>query len=257
MTRRPDRRAYRDAPFLDELAESERRRREEPRGFAGLLRWFLEGFWAETPEAVHATGAWFGRPARVDATGQPVEDLASYEPPATPDADPVVISHAGDLTGGSQLGAPRQAEPFRQLLENSPRQTAGDGADEHYVRPMRAALIRLNGREEGALTARFLLQVAYAQGDWEAVAARWFPLHEFHQDESPCRCFLVRRPFAEHALHRLFQVHRLEPPARPVPRSEVTSSPTAWWRPTAGGPGWVSMSDSQRAAIDAAEKGVA
>lgn len=132
MPRRHDRRAYIDRPFLDDHLASERDRRAEPRGFGGYLRWFLEGFWAETPERVHVAGVWFGRPARVDAkTGEPVERI------------PV------ELVGGSQLGAPRQAEPFRQLIENSPRQVAGDATDEHYVRPVRAALERLHSRTDG------------------------------------------------------------------------------------------------------------
>jgi hypothetical protein len=221
-------RRYVDAPYLDEHAASQRDQDRAPRGFAGLLRWYLEGFWAETPEAVHSTGTWFGRPPRTDAQGQPAEDVASYQPPDpdAPPAEPIVLSNAVALTGGSVLGAPRQAEPFRQLLENSPRQTAGDGTEEHYVRPMRAALARLAGRDDGPLTARFLLQVAYAQGDWRAVAERWFAAYP-----------VVHRPFIEHALRRLYAVYRSEPPARPV------------------GPGWLSMSESQRRAIEAGEKG--
>lgn len=208
MSRRPDRRAYRDAPYLDEHAASERDRHLEPRGFAGLLRWFLEGFAAETPEAIHADGVWFGRP------GHDIPD---------------------ELVGGSQLGAPKQAEPMRQLLENSPRQTAGDGVDEHYVRPMRAALASLGRRGEDApLMARFLQQVAYAQGDWPAVAGRWFPAYP-----------VVHRAFTEQALRRLHACYRADPPARYVAPRAVTAV------------GWVSMSESQRTAIEAGEKGVA
>lgn len=213
MPRRPDRRAYRDAPFLDEHAASERRRRLEPRGFATLLAWFLAEFAAETPEAVHAAGVWFGRPGH---------DIP------------------GELVGGSQLGAPKQAEPFRQLIENSPRQTAGDGADEHYVRPMRAALAALGRRGEDApLMARYLNQVAYAQGDWRAVAARWFPAYP-----------VVHRAFTEQALRRLLTVYRPDPPARF--ESRVTSSTK-----TSGTTGWTSLSEAQRTAIEAGERGVA
>jgi hypothetical protein len=73
MPRRHDRRTYVDRPFLDDHLASERDRRAEPRGFGGYLRWFLEGFWAETHERVHVAGVWFGRPPRVDGQGRPVE----------------------------------------------------------------------------------------------------------------------------------------------------------------------------------------
>lgn len=209
---RPDRRAYRDAPYLDEHSRSRRDLAAEPRGFAGLLRWFLEGFAAETPERIHTAGVWFGRPPRVDVAGEPVEDIPT------------------ELVGGSALGAPKQAEPFRQLIENSARQVAGDGPDEHYVRPMRAALARLAGRDgDAAFMARFLRQVAYAQGDWESVGARWFPDQPF-----------VRRPFAEQALHRLYTHYRPVPPVRYLDRP----------RP----PGWVDLSEPQRRAVEAGEK---
>lgn len=226
MPRRPDRRAYRDAPYIDDKVASEARRQAAPRGFAGLLRWFLEGFWAETPERVHVEGVWFGRPPRLDAAGQAVEEIPS------------------ELVGGSQLGAPKQAEPFRQLIENSPRQTSDDGADEHYVRPMRAALSQLARRDDGPLMARFLAQVAYAQGDWPSVAARWFPAYP-----------IVHRPFTEHALRRLYGSYRGDPPVRYIARP---IQPVVDERPVRViGPGWVSMSESQRSAIEAGEKGVA
>jgi len=115
MTR--DRR-YLDAPYLDEHAASTRYQDAAPRGFGELLHWFLEGFAVETPEAIHAIGTWFGRPPRPD------EDLASYRPPDpdAPPAEPEVLSDASALTGGSVLGAPRQAELFRQLLEYNARE---------------------------------------------------------------------------------------------------------------------------------------
>lgn len=205
-------RRARDLPHLDEHVAS--RTRREPVGFAGLLAWFLEGFWAETPDKTHAAGVWFGRPPRVNAQGDAVEVLGP------------------ELVGGSVLGAPRQAEPFRQLLENSPRQTAGDGPDEHYVRPVRAALMSLAYQDGGPFMARFLAQVAYAQGDWESVASRWFPLHE---DHAPCVCPEARRPYAEQALQRLWRCYRADPPARRLQR-----------------PSWVDKSESQRNAEEVA-----
>lgn len=222
---RSSRRAYIDAPYLDEHADSARRQRDalgpDP-GFNRLLGWFLAGFAAETPEAVHAGGTWFGRPPRLDASGHPVEEIASHDP-----GTDAVVSNAQELTGGSHLGSPRIAEPFRQFLENSPRQTAGDGIDEHYVRPMRAALDRMAGRGEHApLMARFLLQVAYAQGDWSSVAARWFPIYP-----------MVWRAFTADALRKLYRAYRSEPPLRYLDTSAA----------------WVDLSESQRAAIVAGE----
>jgi hypothetical protein len=201
----------RESPYLDDHARSQRDRQEAPRGFAGLLGWFLEGFWAETPERVHTVGVWFGRPSRLDAQGVPVESIPT------------------ELVGGSALGAPKQAEPFRQLLENSPRQIAGDGDEEHYVRPMRAALARLAGRTEDApFMARFLLQVAYAQGDWRSVADRWFPATPW-----------AGRAFAEQALRRLHGTYQATPPVRYLP-----------------GPSWVDKSQSQQAAETVVEVAV-
>jgi hypothetical protein len=247
---RHDRRAYRESPYLDDHARSQRQQAAEPRGFSGLLRWFLEGFWAETPEEMHAGGAWFGRPARTTADGQSAEDLASYDY-----LSGETLSTATELTGGSQLGAPRQAEPFRQLLENSPRQTQGDGPDEHYVRPMRAALARLASRADGdaAFMARYLLQVAYAQGDWSSVAERWFALHEDGHADRPCVCWVPRRSFTEQALRRLHAAYRPQPPVRYLPASTAARP-----APADDGPGWLSISESQRAAAEADEiKGAA
>jgi hypothetical protein len=214
-----DRRALRESPYIGDHVASRSARNTEPRGFAGLLAWFLAGFWAETPERVHVAGVWFGPPTAS-------ADIAAHDP-ATGD----VISSATDLTGGSQLGAPRQAGPMRQLLENAPAQVYDhDTPDAHYARPMRAALHRLAGRDSDAtFMARFLVQVAYAAGDWQSVAHRWFPAYPF-----------VQRPFAEQALRRLFAQYRDEPPARLLPA-----------------PGWTDLSESQRTAIVAGEKGVA
>lgn len=197
-------RVLREAPYIGEHVASRSARNQEPHGFTGLLRWYLEGFWAETPERVHVAGVWFGPPA----AGVPDE-----------------------LVGGSQLGAPKQAGPMRQLLENSPAQVYDhDTPDAHYARPMRAALYRLASRDgDATFMARFLAQVAYAQGDWPAVAHRWFPAYPF-----------VHRPFTEQALRRLRAQYRDEPPARILPS-----------------PGWVDLSDSQRTAVEAGERGIA
>jgi hypothetical protein len=203
--RRQDRRAYRDAPFLDDHHRSRQDRTAMPLGFAGLLRWFVDGYLAESPTDLHGAGVYVSRPARIGADGTPTEDVPA------------------EHIGGSELGSPRHTEPARQLLENSARQV--DPTDEHFVRPMRAALAQLAGRDGDAVfMARFLEQVGYARGDWAAVAERWFPLQPF-----------VRRPFAEQALRRLYAQYRPAPPARRLPDRDSAV-------------GWVDLSESQRTA---------
>lgn len=211
MKRDVEARLRRDAPYLDDYARSVRDQRRPVSGFASLLRWFTDGFAAETPERMHVRGVWFGRP----------DDAL----------DPV-------LGGGSQLGAPKQAEPFRQLLENAPTQVVTRDGDERYARPMRAALARLARNRDGdaPFMARYLTQVGYAQGDWQAVADRWFATTPF-----------VAFSFTQHALERLHRCYRAEPPNRYLPSPERRTS--------VDGPGWVSMSESQRHAIEAGEQG--
>lgn len=197
------RRAYRDAPYLDDHRRS--RRAGPPTGFAGMMRWFVQGYLAETPDELHGIGAYVSRPPRIGPSGEPVEDVP-----------------AGQV-GGSVLGSPRYSEEARQLLENSPRQTAGDGMETHYVRPMRAALSRLARQDDGPFMARFLEQIGYARGDWTSVAERWFPTQPY-----------VRRAFAEQALRRLVDQYE------PAPRARYD-----------GRPGWVDLSDAQRNAEQA------
>jgi hypothetical protein len=152
-----------ERPYAVAHERSVRRQMRQPRSLHEYLRWFIDAWNAETPEAMHASGVWRARPARVDENGEPVEDIPAEE------------------IGGSILGSPRDAEPFRQLIENSPRQTAYykpadyDGAElPHYVRPMRAALDRMAGRgsdqRPGALMARNLRRLAISGGDWRGTA---------------------------------------------------------------------------------------
>ncbi len=208
MSRQTQARLRRDQPYLDEHIAS--RHTPRPRTFAGLLAWFLEGFAAETPERLHATGEWVGDPPR---PGRPSD--AGITP---------------ELVGGSVLGSPRIAEPFRQLLEESPAQWQRDPADggKFFARPMRAALERLASHRDGdaPFMAHYLAQVAYAEGDWQSVAARWMPAYPY-----------AWRSFCEQALRRLDGCYL----DAPRPRE---------WRPE---PGWVSMSESQRNAALAAE----
>jgi len=210
LSRQTQQRRYRDAEYLDEHAESRARRAHRPDSFAGLLAWFLAGFAAETPERLHAAGEWVGGPANARRPSD-----AGITP---------------ELVGGSILGSPRVAEPFRQLLEEEPGQWTNErGTTEpYYLRPMRAALARLASKRDGdaPFMARFLAQVAYAQGDWGSVAGRWMPGQPW-----------AWRAFCEHSLRRLAAGYLDEPRPRE-------------WRPE---PGWVSMSEAQRNAVLAAE----
>lgn len=208
MTR--DRRRERDQPYLEEHIASARPR--PPRTFGELLNWFLEGFRAETPERMHVHEVW-RTTRRLDSAGRPTEAVPSAE------------------QGGSQLGSPRYAEPFRQLLENSDRQWTDEAGtvDPYYVRPMRAALARMAGHADdgqSAFMARFLLQVAFAGGDWQSVADRW-ALVPFAG--APSRAIGDhQRHWTETALRRLHRCWRPDPPI--------------------AGLTWVDRSDAQRTA---------
>lgn len=199
------RRAARESPYQDEHLASIRPTAGS--GFASMLAWFVDGFAAETPARLHAAGVWFGSP---DLSSQSIDPTTNE-----------TLSSWIELGGGSQLGAPRLDGSMRQLLENSPKQVYDQATpDARYARPMRAALAHLASRDaDGWYAAKYLAQVGYARGDWQAVAHRWFPAHGF-----------VARSFTEMSLRRLVACYRLEPP-----------------------PNWIKKSDSQRAAEEATD----
>lgn len=209
-------RTLRDQPFIGDHVASKRRR--PPRSFDELLAWFVAGVQDETPERVHASGLWVGRPPR--KVERWVEGKRVW---VNADNTPT------ELIGGSELGSPKDAEPFRQFIENSPRQVAGEGLDEHYVRPLRAALAKMAGRHtctvlerraqdhscgESPLMARFLYQVGIAGGDWRAVAERWTP-NAIPPD--------IARVYTETALRRLAHVHRTAPETW-IPTGQISDS---------------------------------
>lgn len=213
---RADARALRDQPYIGDHVASKRRR--PPRSFADLLRWYVAGLQDEMPERVHASGLWVGRPPR--KVERWVEGKRVWV-----DADTTPT----ELIGGSELGSPRDAEPFRQFIENSPRQVAGEGLDEHYVRPIRAALSKMAGRHrcaadertdpehvcgESPLMARFLYQVGIAGGDWRSVADRWTP------DAIPPE---IARTYTETALRRLAHTYRTTPETW-IPTGRISDS---------------------------------
>jgi hypothetical protein len=180
---------------------SVRRRAAKPRD---LLGWFIRGFRAELPEQLHAGGVFFGTPARSG------EVLASVAPDSGR-----VLSSAKDLVGGSLIGSPRVADPFRAFIEGRANQTElariTDGtvrADEAYRFPMRAALAALAGRGRDTdpypFMARMLFRTASMDGDWnEACRSLGIP--------EP-----VRQPYLEAALERLWSRYVDEPPPRRI-----------------------------------------
>ena len=130
-----------------------------PKGLSGLLRWYSEGWDAEVPMALHKSDVW--------------------------------RDHGTHAEGGSRLGSPAHADPFRRYMELMPSQTDEDG---WYALPMHAALARLAGR--WPLTARTLFAVAQGGYDWRGVAERMHYAAEV---------FVL---FLEQALSRLWQEHR-------------------------------------------------
>lgn len=127
-------------PHAYENRASIARQMRPPRHFREYLRWFLEGYDLETPDALHAAGVWVGTSG---------EDI----PP--------------EHTGGSILGAPKLDSGFRRLLENSPKETDRD--DDAYVRPMRAALADL--RHSSPFMAQALTNLANGMSIEDAAMA--------------------------------------------------------------------------------------
>lgn len=180
-------------PFALDHAASLRRKAAKPRD---LLGWFLAGFRAEIPERIHRSGVWADARHRGDAK--------AYAP-----------------VGGSQIGTPASADPFRAYLESDPldetelarlTEAGITIAEQAYRFPMRAALASLAGR--GADTdpypfmARALFRTATMDGDWN-VALRSLGIIE-----------PVRWPYLVAALERLWDRYDDQPPARLFDRTE-------------------------------------
>lgn len=142
-------------PHADAHEDSIRRQMKNagvmPRGLQALLRWFLAEWADEVPMRLHGAGQERMPPGSIVRS-----DLTVVKDPGGPD----------------RTGAPRHSDEWRRYVENSDRETNADGS---YVRPMHAALSMLAGRSrDGAypFMARYLMSVAFANGDWEHVAAR-------------------------------------------------------------------------------------
>jgi hypothetical protein len=149
-----------------------------------LLAWFLMGFREEMPDRLHTRGVWRDAKRRGDAE--------VYQP-----------------VGGSLMGAPRMADPFRAFIEDDPFGTEPSEYEghksiaNHYRTPMRAAIARLAGRgkdtDPSPFMARALWRTALRDGDWDSACASLGIIEP------------VRRFYIEAALHRLYERYREEP----------------------------------------------
>jgi hypothetical protein len=176
----------RERPYAGDHARSVTRKASPPRD---LLGWFMANFRDEMPDRLHQHDVWRDRAKRGDPEG--------YEP-----------------VGGSALGSPRDAEPFRSFIEDDPyavefsEYEGHKDTRPHYARPMRAALARLAGRGRDddlyPFMARCLYRTALRDGDWQGACASLGIIEP------------VRRPYIDAALHRLWSRYTEEPPTRIV-----------------------------------------
>jgi hypothetical protein len=154
----------------------------------------------EMPERLHQHDVWRDRAKRGDPDG--------YAP-----------------VGGSQLGSPRDAEPFRQFIEDDAyvlevaEYEGHKDRTPHYARPIRAALARLAGRGKDddiyPFMARALYRTALRDGDWDGACASLGILEP------------VRRPYIDAALERLWMRYETEPQPRPYRGPDVISQEIA------------------------------
>jgi len=158
----------RDTPYAEDNARSKRAKMARPKD---LLGWYMTGFREEVPDRLHTRGVWRDAKRRGDIEG--------YDP-----------------VGGSVMGSPRVADPFRAFIEDDPYGTEAaeyEGHKDihnHYRTPMRAALQRLAGLghpdEPYPFMARALYRTALRDGDWDGACAslgiikpvRWPYIHE-------------------------------------------------------------------------------
>jgi len=173
----------------DYAYENDRSKRAKMVPPRDLLAWFVAGFREEVPDRLHSRGVWRDAKRRGDKSG--------YDP-----------------VGGSHLGSPRQADPFRAFIEDDPFGTEAaeyEGHKDtrnHYRTPMRAALARLAGRgkdtDAAPFMARALYRTALRDGDWDGACASLGIIEP------------VRRPYIEAALWRLYERFHEEPPVYSV-----------------------------------------
>lgn len=130
-----------------------------------LLGWFMTEWAREVPTAMHGIGTFVGQPDR-ESSSRSASLWAKESQPA-------------DLVGGSHLGSPSIIDAWRRYIENADNELDSDG---YYVRPIHAALRRVNGKPGSTgkfpFMAKYLLNIALASGDWLAVSRKWAMLDE-------------------------------------------------------------------------------
>ncbi len=174
-------RLSKETPYHAEHSRSVIRKASAPKN---LLAWFLDGFRAEMPDQVHTSGVW----------------------------REWVTDDGRHVGGGSLLGSPRLADPFRRLIEDDPfglEVAEYEGHKDpyaHYRTPMRAALASLAGRGRDTdplpFMARTLYRTVLRDGDWDGACA------------SMGITLPVRQVYIEEALRRLWGRYETEPNAR-------------------------------------------
>lgn len=182
MTKRHDPIAAQNVAATPHASENRRsiaRQMEPPRHFRDLVRWFIEGYDLETPDAIHSSGLWVGGQER----------------------DPEKPQWPAELVGGSELGTPAADSDFRRLMENSPRET--DREDDAYVRPMRAALAEL--RHSSPFMADALQKMANGASMEEAALG-------FTRDAPRLAAELI----VGESLRRLYGKYRVDPEPRTI-----------------------------------------
>lgn len=193
MTRAVADRALRGRPYSVEHDQSVRRKASPPRD---LLGWFLRGIREEMPDRLHQHDVWRDRAKPGDVEG--------YRP-----------------VGGSLLGSPRDAEPFRQFIEDGAyaleyaEYEGNKDLTPHFRTPMRAALARLAGRgpdhEPFPFMARALYRTALRDGDWDGACASLGIIEP------------VRQVYIEAALYRLWSRYDETPQPKPYRREDAAA----------------------------------
>lgn len=169
----------RDSPYRRDYEASVERGMERgrmPKTLGGLLRWMAEQWMLELPTALQVVEEpWHGRQER-DKDGNP--------------------RWPSELVGGSLLGTPKDKDPFRRLMENSPSEVDEDGS---YRRPMHAAIDRLSRRKP--LMARNLAAVARAGWDWKSVGTRGGWPEEMYADYLTRALVVLWQEYREERMH--------------------------------------------------------
>lgn len=195
-------------PYAAEHARSLGRagdRGREPRSLGEYLVWMGRLWREEMPDEIHTMRPFFGPPDRgrstlaaqtLLCTNRSREHLEQgHQSVCWRSIDPT------ELVGGSLLGSPDLGDAFRRLMENGPFETehaqldGHDSLDEHFVRPLHAAIALLAHR--WPVTARWLASLAACDFDWQALGTRRGWTHEETELYLEKACHLLWDRFRE------------------------------------------------------------